>query len=563
MYNNVIASLANWTQSLGPAVQTNPAPAQQAPTGPAGPCLFCNPVGLTDTEPPVTEWPNINVPASTAAENSRNFIEVLDSIKKFIDRLGQCPVSCALCERREIAVFVGSSGVGKSVAINLAAGHDPIFLPKATGGSLVEFSEAAPSKVYHTNASGTLFPFVYRDARRLIVDCPGFFENRSPGLEFLQRCVIKKMLESRDVKVVLFKGINNDHDVAFAELLNSELMVPGSCLVCFTKAENDTPDDWTAAVDESKRRDISRKFQNVPPLQTILLKRPKCYLAGGLQMRETFVRDLNVALDSLNSSRASVPAKASDALGMLANNATAAMLYVIRESLSGRLDNYFRSGKLQPYHIPFLKDLRAVKDKNPAEILERLRSIGFIALDLYETDCLVRYSHCWTLLAKSGLHVKGVSASDMISVESLAKIQKAIDAPEYEIRIDFGTALPEMLLEWVEICEHYWLEYVSYKGQILHLMERADLDGVVVGECNLLVKYRSMRCSSMESAFKVVSKKVRSELGSDGDDAAKMKEFLEPDRLRRCIDIGDEMIAERGKWDFRCTQHLHPGHQHA
>ncbi|TPX52866.1 hypothetical protein CcCBS67573_g09787 [Chytriomyces confervae] len=510
------------------AIQTNSAPDQKVPTAPADRCLYCNPAGLTNTEPPVSEWPKIDMQANTVVEHAQDYVTVLGSMKKFVDRLMGCPVSCKLCQKLEIIAFVGRSGVGKSVAINLAAGHEPTVFKSDMGGLLVEFSPLAPSKVYHMNASGTLFPMVHKDTKRIIVDCPGFFENRSPGIEFLQRCVIKKMLESRDVKVVLFKSVGAERDVSFAQLLKSDLMVPGSCLVCFTKASDDTSATWTAGVDPGERPVLSEKFQNAP-LQTILLKRPDSFpIDTSRMMKESFVRDLDAALNALNFSPTSVSIKESDAMGIFVNNATAAMVSLLRKVLSERLDKHIKNTQLQPYHIPFLQTLVKYEDQPPIAVLDHLRNFGFFQLP-YETDHLVLYSHFWDVLAVSGLHVKGVTSSEVINQEVLSRIQQVIASPEYKIEIDSKLLLPGMLLQWVEIRERFWLEYVAYKGQMFHLMEKALSVGGVRKECSLLVNYRLSRCNSMASAFEVVTNKPRSELNSVVNDTATMIEVLDFD----------------------------------
>ncbi|KAJ3248169.1 hypothetical protein HDU77_008218 [Chytriomyces hyalinus] len=510
------------------AIQTNSAPDQKVPTAPADRCLYCNPAGLTNTEPPVSEWPKIDMQANTVVEHAQDFVTVLGSMKKFVDRLMGCPVSCELCQKLEIIAFVGRSGVGKSVAINLAAGHEPTVFKSDMGGLLVEFSPLAPSKVYHRNASGTLFPMVHKDKKRIIVDCPGFFENRSPGIEFLQRCVIKKMLESRDVKVVLFKSVGAERDVSFAQLLKSDLMVPGSCLVCFTKASDDTSATWTAGVDPGERPVLSEKFQNAP-LQTILLKRPDSFpIDTSRMMKESFVRDLDAALNALNFSPTAVSIKESDAMGIFVNNATAAMVSLLRKVLSERLDKHIKNTLVQPYHIPFLQTLVKYEDQPPIAILDHLRNFGFFQLP-YETDHLVLYSHFWDVLAVSGLHVKGVTSSEIINHEVLSRIQQVIASPEYKIEIDSKLLLPGMLLQWVEIRERFWLEYVAYKGQMFHLMEKALSVGGVLKECSLLVNYRLSRCNSMALAFEVVTNKLRSELNSVVNDTATMIEVLDFD----------------------------------
>ncbi|KAJ3226726.1 hypothetical protein HDU81_007126 [Chytriomyces hyalinus] len=516
MIASVITSVAKWTRPQGYAVQTYTPSIQETSRAPLDPCLFCNPVGLANTEPPVSEWPRIDMPASEVAENSQNFISVLAAIKQFIDRLNKCRESCKLCKGLEIVVFVGRSGVGKSAAINLAAGVDPMFILGEMGEVLVEFHVFAPSKVYHSNASGTLFPSVFRckDRKRLIVDCPGFFENRSPGIEYLQRCVIKKMLESRDVKVVLFKSVTTERDAVFAELLNSNLMVPGPCLVCFSKATNDTPLDWKAGVDQNGRLAVDFKFQD-KPLQSILLKRPNCFPADKPRMMtEVFMRDLNSALNDLNACPASIMSKESDALGMLVNNATAAILSLIREALK------------QP----------------PTEILLSFRQVGFIPLDSYENDSLVRHSYCWKLFSQSGLYVKGISCHDIISDEVLVLIQRVIASPEYKIAIDPSTSLPEMLLKWVEIRERFWLEYVADKGQILHLLEeaKADAHGVRLGESWKVV------ASKLQLELELYKRTMASSDANDGTSPPHMlKQILDPKLVEQCLKLGHKVISQQ------------------
>ncbi|KAJ3253227.1 hypothetical protein HDU77_004672 [Chytriomyces hyalinus] len=486
-----------------------PPPAPEVPSEDGVRCLFCSPRGLDDTDPPVSAWPKLDT-------DPNEFFVVLNAIKRFVATLDTHVVVCRACETREIILFVGRSGVGKSVALNLAAGNIPRFVPGTMGELRVDFDSDSVSKVFHSSESGTLFPFVLKckNQPRLIVDCPGFFENRSPGIEFLQRCVIKKMLEERAVKVVLFKSVLTERDTSFADLLKSEVMVPGGSLVCFTKAWNDTPLNWEAGVDSKEHAGIAAKFIS-NPLKCILLKTPSCYpSAQPAAMSEMFLRDLNTGLSKLTAQPASIMSKESDALGMLVNNSTAAMQSLIREALSQRLRTCFIQLQFQPYHIPFIKNTLNIKNQFPNEIIRQFQQIGFIQLKSHDSDILLNASACWETFQKSGLRPKGVSCVDIINEPELSKLQNVMHTPELEIKLNPETSLPDMLLQWVTIRERFWLEYVAYKGQMMQLLElaRTDIYGTRLNECKVLVEYRLRKCRGMEEAWCVVAKKLQDEI---------------------------------------------------
>ncbi|KAI8616597.1 hypothetical protein BC830DRAFT_189808 [Chytriomyces sp. MP71] len=497
----------------GSSAAERPLPAPPLPSreGESKDCLFCAAHSM-DTQPSVRLWPDVSSPSNASA-----FYVVLKAIAVFLDRLDQYPTSCPNCHGKETLFLVGRSGVGKSVALNLIANKVPRFVKGSLVGLSIEFDDPA-SKVYHSNESGTLFPFVHVTKDRVVVDFPGFYENRSAGLEFLQRCVMKKMLDAREGKVILCKSVLAERDTSFAAILRSEIMVPGSSMIVYTKASVETAKTWEAGVDAKERADIAVKFKASPAgLPCVLLKKPEAYfMKEPRSMADSFLKELNGVLAKLEPIRAGIMSKESDALGMLVTNSTIVLQGMIRDELSKRLRKAFDSLQFQPYHVPVIKSILTLKEQFPSVIIGHFKQLGLVEVSsVNSSDSLMQAASYWDIFKQSGLHPKGISCIDIVNESELAKLQSVMDFPETNMRLNPDLSLPEMLLQWVTLRERFWLEYVAYKGQAMHLLVRAledDSYGTRVAECKVMVDYRLGRCRGMEEAWCVVAGKLKEEM---------------------------------------------------
>jgi hypothetical protein len=146
--------------------------------------------------------------------------ESIACIKSCID-MGEVNVSRA--SGKEVVVFFGDSGTGKSTAINFLHGCTMV---KEAGVIKVDTKSIIPEMmpIGHTMHSKTFIPQIMFSDRTDILFCdpPGFIDNRGPEINISNSVNIKRVLRAASslkfVLLITYDAIYNDRGRAIAEL---------------------------------------------------------------------------------------------------------------------------------------------------------------------------------------------------------------------------------------------------------------------------------------------------------------------------------------------------------
>ncbi|KAJ3022567.1 UNVERIFIED_CONTAM: hypothetical protein HDU68_009039 [Siphonaria sp. JEL0065] len=499
-------------------------------------CFICN----------EKEWKSrVPVFDSSSSSSSSSSLEQLADCDDFLGLIETFDTRCSLCRHKPLVALVGSTGAGKSTLLNLLAGREAVGRLQVSGAVSLDFPDSL-SQVSAGATSATTFPLFYSTASTVYVDFPGFFDNRTGALEFIQNILMTRMLTTREVNVVLVKSLAQDRDSSFLSFLNSGLMISGSCMVVLTKAKPKASTNWLDYVDSSTDPDLKNrlktKFSSPIPLPCVKMLQPEYYNS----MRDLNIQFLPTLLQALG--RLTVRAKPlttlippSPTIQKFAHDTLKTLRTIIESELSTQLEHAFLTYQFQPYNISAIHTLLCSTFETPEPILSSLKMLGMIqetnpSLPPSHQDPLTKYSRYWTLFHTSHLsHQESLTLGNFIHPTLLEKLVQITSNPP-TLRVDIPVSMPlhAKLSQWTETRETFHLEYVSYKGQLQVLLGNArrtgDRYGVAVQECRRLVMYRLEKCGFMEEAWCLVARALQEVMnkprggtsGGEGGDAMEM-----------------------------------------
>jgi hypothetical protein len=112
-------------------------------------------------------------------------------------------------EAKDIVVFLGKTGVGKSTILNFLCG---IRLVQKKGDLVLEDdSDQTAMKIGTSGQSETYLPKFLNLGKLQIYDFPGFADNRGPLFSLLNACYIKNILEKAESVKLVF--VTSTHDI--------------------------------------------------------------------------------------------------------------------------------------------------------------------------------------------------------------------------------------------------------------------------------------------------------------------------------------------------------------
>ncbi|KAJ3256652.1 hypothetical protein HDU77_003034 [Chytriomyces hyalinus] len=515
-----------------------------------------------------SEWKE-GTKSEQAVPTSEETKSILENMNKFTDLLDTFKMECHGCDGtnlthelegkpvpKPVVVFAGASGAGKSSIVNIVCGSEPSFSTDRVGRKILTFKKGI-AKVSSKNESETVFPVVYKVKGRrqveFVIDFPGFGENRHPALEMLQRIVMRKILTNRDTKVFLVKSIATVRDADFHDLLQSPLVNLTSCAIIFNRTSSLDNLDWKDVVDLDKQDVIAKGFGE-KSLMTLSLADCEKY-KDPKHLVKDFTDKFNEVKDKLTSAQSNIPEDVPDSVKTFQNYCIDLLTKSINVSLSSPMKERLKPQELQMYHIEPLKDLWNPKNEfTPAYIIKQQLHDGLNILEtLPETICVdLEY---WKLFNAGKTKVCMGKLVD----EDVAKILDEITSfQDSNLSIDDGPT-PDMLVQWVQIREEFFLSYVPYKAKFLELVTIA-FDNKTEGgrnrylnEANELVVYRRKRCDALTRTWlQLNAKLVRTK--SDWVDALKsakdspktmeaeaMIELLSLDAINKALQYGKEV----------------------
>ncbi|KAI9334304.1 hypothetical protein BDR26DRAFT_867224 [Obelidium mucronatum] len=331
-----------------------------------------------------------------------------------------------------------------------------------------------------------------------------------------------KLLTRRDTVVVLVKSLTADRDSSFLSFLDSGLMVPGSCMVVFTKAKPKSSTNWLDYIDEATdselRNRLVSKFKAPNSLPCVKMLQPDYYNS---------LRDLNtVFLPSILQPLSRLYSRAkplsslvqpSPTIQKFAHEALKNLRVLIEDELSSQLEVAFLSYQFQPYNISAIKTLLCGSFETPEPIVTSLKMLGMIKDTVSHSgeDSLTKYCRYWALFHTTHLcHQESLTCGNFIRPNLTEKLsQITSNPPSLSVDIPLSMPLHAKLAQWTETRETFHLEYVSYKGQLQVLLGNArrtgDPYGVSIGECKRLVLYRLEKCGYMEEAWCLVARALQ------------------------------------------------------
>ena len=151
-------------------------------------------------------------------KNPHKELSLEDSIGLLVQCIKQGLIEAEKAKGKEIVIFIGNTGAGKSTAVNYLYGCEMelkkpkdlgikgfekvvVVKSKASGGRLDELMP-----IGHTKKSQTFMPQIETDKTNVMtyVDCPGFLDNRGPEINIANAVNIKNSIKNaKSVKVIM------------------------------------------------------------------------------------------------------------------------------------------------------------------------------------------------------------------------------------------------------------------------------------------------------------------------------------------------------------------------
>jgi GTP-binding protein EngB required for normal cell division len=149
---------------------------------------------------------------------------------------------------KDIVVFLGKTGSGKSTLINFLSGKK-LGVDQLNKIVLGEQNDPSAMLIGGTGASQTLLPKFIESSNMIFFDLPGFNENRGTCHSLLGACFVKNIIEkARTVKIIFVAGegeINENRAESVVNILNNaEKLIPEpnikiSSSIVITKLDSD------------------------------------------------------------------------------------------------------------------------------------------------------------------------------------------------------------------------------------------------------------------------------------------------------------------------------------
>ncbi|KAJ3071072.1 hypothetical protein HDU98_005856 [Podochytrium sp. JEL0797] len=486
----------------------------------------------------------------------------LDASQHFLRAVAAASPTCARCRDAQLVALVGASGSGKSALLNVAAGCTPTSRFVSSGAQEIAFANEV-SRVSALAASTTQFPVFFRRGLLLFADCPGFGDNRGGALEFLQSCVLKRILERQNTKVVLVKSLNADRDMSFLHMLDSGLMTPSSCMLVLTKAKPKASTQWhdylDASVDPALKLRLQKKFASPHSLPCVKMLQPEFYQNLQRDLSSTFLPSFHSALSKLTPCAPLSMIDASPTIQKFAHDSIKLLRSLIEIELSVRLELSFLTYQFQPYNISIIKTLLCSTFATPEPIVRAFRMLGMLEDSDDDSDnqqdLLTKYVNYWALFHDAKLvQEESLTCGNFIHPTITSKLSLTTSTP-LSLRIEIPPDMPlhAKLLLWTETRETFHLEYVSYKGQLQVLLAKAsragDRHGVAVSEAKRLIAYRLERCGCMEEAWCHVARALQQVMNKpreESDASRRNGDEMEMDMLSQ----GGTPFPKEKDWDF-------------
>ncbi|KAJ3302631.1 Lipase-like pad4 [Kappamyces sp. JEL0829] len=411
-------------------------------------CLFCNhSLWTVQLEKAFKEW------KSFATVTQENLAGALEPLHRFEEIMDQFQPECRFCKGMPIICLLGRTSAGKSTVMNLMLGKKPVLTKSNLGTIQIEFMGDQVSAVGSGIHSQTMFPVIHVYQKSLLIDFPGFMENRAGQLEVVQHFLLHKLTQNRLFKLVFCKDIRVERDLAFINLLNQDFVTSKNSLVVMTRCDKRHKVDWRTYSEGKMNKPI-------PIVMMPVAEKNVSYRSFEKSLQRTL-------LDTFFSDRL-IHLPISPEVYQFQGQALDFMREKIDIAFSAVLETGFRSIVIEPYDVSYLR-----------EVLQGQYTLSQAIYVLQETliapqGIMKDLERDWNLLAalsKAPIRQnwgQWTPSSNSLMVDFHHKLN-TFSPPSYP---PFTSDLQTNLMQWNDLVHTHYLEHVSFRARAFILAEK-------------------------------------------------------------------------------------------